>query len=1011
MSPGDELFDIFAKEMEEHLQALETCLLGIEQAPAAADAETINSVLRACHSMKGACGFFGYDHIGKISHAMENVFEKVRDRELTPDDAFIGVMLGAVDRLKTVAANLEAGREEKFTAEIDAISRYLVSGETSALETVRSERGGMPDFTELAPTPDQARQAVRFGKKVYCLAWHVGHDIFGAGRRPDRVAADCAAMGEVLAAVPPPDELARLTRGGTPDWAAVLLATVLAPDLVAGELGLPAGQVWPVALPTGTPAAPPATAAVTAAAGAAEPEEGTGAVRTGPISRKGALRVRTDLLDDLMKVAGELVLERNQLLESSAAAQGTSETLGAVVQNINRITTELQNMIIKTRMQPLDVVFRKFPRMVRDIARDLGKRIRLEIEGADVELDSSIVENISDPLVHLVRNACDHGIEAPDIRRAAGKSVEGLVRFRAYYEGEQVTIDIEDDGKGMDADRIGRKAVEKGLVTAEVLRTLGRGEILAFVFTPGFSTAEKVTTLSGRGVGMDVVSANVGKLGGSVQIDSLTGRGTRFSLRLPLTLAIIPTLTVRAVDQRFAILQSDIKVLLRLKGDKVRSAIGKVRGIPVLLDRDELVPLVRLADVLGLPRTFNHPETGERLSDRRHAIADRRAEDLIVNGEGRPAPATTPAYKRVDQDRRADQEYLVVVLRFHDKTYGLIVDGKENIEEMVIKPLPVFLKDCPQYSGASVRGDGRVVLVLDINGIARMAGLHFGDMERAEQREQERRRRHLPQATEAVELLLVRIKSGEQLGLPLDAIRRVQEVERTALEQVGDRLYVQHEGRSLRVVELDRFVPATPSDRPVFRQFLVIPRVANPVGFLVAAVVDTLDLPVDIDRETIRHPHLFGTAIINGKTVLLPDLFAILDTIDADRAAGRPMLPAGPRVLLAEDTPFWRTIMVHYLEGAGCRVVCAGDGREALAALGRETADLVITDLALPNMNGFQLLDELRNDPALKHLPVLGVTTLSAKGALNEALRGGFNACAVKIQRDELVAAAARLLG
>ena len=393
------------------------------------------------------------------------------------------------------------------------------------------------------------------------------------------------------------------------------------------------------------------------------------------------IRVGVGLLDKLMDLVGELVLTRNQILQFNTEREDAA--LNATSQRLNLITSELQEGVMKTRMQPIGMVWNKLPRVVRDMAVSLGKQIRLEMDGAETELDRTIIEAIKDPLVHLVRNSCDHGIEAPEIRTRAGKAAQGKLTLRAYHEGGQVNIEIGDDGAGIDVARVKQKAVEKGFLRSEQVEKLSDREVLNLLFQPGFSTAETVTNVSGRGVGMDVVKSNIEKIGGVVDIFSRPGQGSTVKLKIPLTLAIIPGLVITSGGERFVIPQVSLLELVRLEGDSSEKRIEHVHGTPVYRRRGSLLPVAYLNQVLGLKST------------------------------------------------QRDEAVSMVVLQAEDRQFGLIVDGINDTQEIVVKPLGKQLKGITVYAGATIMGDGKVALILDVLGIGQSAGVLSESREQA----------------------------------------------------------------------------------------------------------------------------------------------------------------------------------------------------------------------------------------------------------------------------------------
>src|SRR5271168_1074277 len=393
------------------------------------------------------------------------------------------------------------------------------------------------------------------------------------------------------------------------------------------------------------------------------------------------IRVGVDMLDKLMDLVRELVLTRNQILQFNLEREDPA--LNATSQRLNLITTELQAGVIKTRMQPIAVVWNMLPRVVRDMSLSLGKQMYLRMEGAETELDRTIIEAIKDPLMHLVRNSCDHGIESPEVRVRAGKSPQGILTLRAYHEGGQVNIEIGDDGAGIDVARVKQKALDNGLLRPEQAEKLGDREALGLIFQPGFSTAQVVTNFSGRGVGMDVVKSHIEKIGGVVDIFSRLGEGATIKIRIPLTLAIIPGLVVTSGGERFVIPQVSLLELIRIEGDQSGKHIEYVHGTPVYRRRGSLLPIAYLNQVLGL-----------KAADQTEAVS-------------------------------------MVVLQAEDRQFGLVVDGINDTQEIVVKPLGKQLKGLTLYAGATIMGDGRVALILDVLGIGQCSGILTEFLEQA----------------------------------------------------------------------------------------------------------------------------------------------------------------------------------------------------------------------------------------------------------------------------------------
>jgi two-component system chemotaxis sensor kinase CheA len=637
-------------------------------------------------------------------------------------------------------------------------------------------------------------------------------------------------------------DLTVIYRGGTLGSAAAPAAEpiAVAPPPPVPPVPVAAPAPAPVAAPTPVVAAPPAPVVAAPPAAATPPPRAAAEPPSESVApAETSIRVDVGLLDKLMNLVGELVLARNQIIQLKGAS--SDSTFVGATQRLNLITSELQEGVMKTRMQPIGNIWSKFPRVVRDLAVTCGKRVELVMEGEGTELDKTLIEAIKDPLTHLVRNSVDHGIEPPEVRVAAGKPAEGRITLRAFHEGGQVVMEVADDGGGLDADKIRNKALERGLITPEQAGRMSERDLLQLIFLPGFSTAAKVTNVSGRGVGMDVVRTNIEKIGGTIDLQGKRGVGTTLRIKIPLTLAIIPALVVKSGDSRYAIPQASLLELVRLEGDKARDEVEMLHGAPVYRLRGKLLPLVYLADALD-DRTSTPPD--------------------VVN---------------------------IVVLQADGSQFGLVVHGVQDTEEIVVKPLGKLIK-ATVFSGATIMGDGRVALILDIVGLAKRSRVVA---ERAE-----RGRLELAATSggrdevEKLTLLVFRSPDDGRMAIPLSSVARLEEFQRSLLEFAGNEQLVQYRGEIMPVLELDSLVPERRSihrhsePQPTdLLQVVVFARDGNHVGLIVEEILDIVD-----DSLTHRRPPgragVLGTVVIQGRVTELLDVEAVL-------RHARPMLSVG----------------------------------------------------------------------------------------------------------------------
>ncbi len=675
------------------------------------------------------------------------------------------------------------------------------------------------------------------------------------------------------------------------------------------------------------------------------------------------VRVDVHLLDKLMNLAGELVLSRNRLVQ--IAAQLSDPELITANQRMSLVVTDLQEQIMKTRMQPIGNVFNKFPRIVRDLSRGAKKQVQLRIEGAETELDRSIIEVIKDPLTHMVRNSVDHGIESPEIRIQKDKPAIGTLVMRAYHEGGQVIIEIQDDGAGIDPEKVKAKAIEKGVITPEQAATISDREALMLIFQPGFSTAEQVTNISGRGVGMDVVKTNIEKLGGTVELNSEKGLGTTVRIKIPLTLAIIPALIVRSGGQRYAIPQVNLVELVRLSPEAMENNVQVIGNSEFYRLRGQILPLIRLNRVLKCEK------------------CDGKEDD---NSTG----------------------LNIVVLNSGDRQFGLVVDAINDSEEIVVKPLGQHLKHINCYAGTTLMGDGRVALILDVVGIASTLNLRAEDSKRQTTLVSDK----LSGEDERQFLLLFTIAENEYFALPLALVNRLDKVSVSDIEIVGGKEVIQFRGHSMPVIRLENCLPISPLPEQEHYHLIIFHMNEKDIAFLVSRIDDSLDTSVEVEDEAFKQDGILGSAILKDRTTLFLDVFNIIQIYDPEFfVVPKVATDHQARILVAEDSSFYRNLLSSYLEAAGYEVVTAEDGQAAFEILEKEEFDLLITDIEMPRMNGFELTKAVRSDDRFKDMPIIAVTSLSGEEDRRRGVEAGVNDYQPKLDRDQVLNAVQSLLG
>ena len=698
-----------------------------------------------------------------------------------------------------------------------------------------------------------------------------------------------------------------------------------------------------VAAPEPAPALPPAPSPKPAAPAKAEvaPEspkaaaavEAPAAEAETAIAKIQTIRVNVDTLEHLMTMVSELVLTRNQLLEIARRHEDSSYKVP--LQRLSHVTAELQEGVMKTRMQPIGNAWQKLPRVVRDLSGELGKGIELIMLGAETELDRQVLEVIKDPLTHMVRNSADHGIESTKERVAAGKPARGTIRLSAYHEGGTITIEIADDGKGLDLAAIRKKAVERGVAAQADVEKMTDAQVAKFIFHAGFSTAKVVTSVSGRGVGMDVVKTNIETIGGIIDIATELGKGTTFTIKIPLTLAIVSALIVKAGEQRFAVPQVAVLELVRVDA-KGTNAVERINGAPVLRLRERLLPIVTL--------------TG------------------IMRGETIPA------------ETEAVETGFVVVAQVGRQRFGILVDEVFHTEEIVVKPMSSKLRHLSLFAGNTILGDGAVVLIVDPNGVARKVaqGTQSGAIPVEVETDE-------TEAGDAKATLLV-FKGGANSfkAVPLSLVTRLEEIDASKVEWLGGRPLIQYRGRLMPLVPADESIAIRTEGN---QALVVFSDGERAMGLVVDEIVDIVEERLDIEISADRSD-LIGSAVLRGRATDIINIAHFLPLAYDDWARGaRKAETRKPSLLLVDDSAFFRDMLSPVLKAAGYTVITAGGADEAMNQLsGNARIDVVVADLEMPGRNGFDLVAAMRRAGGnLADMPVIAQSGSIGADAIEKA--------------------------
>ncbi|MEC8657032.1 MAG: chemotaxis protein CheW [Verrucomicrobiota bacterium] len=687
------------------------------------------------------------------------------------------------------------------------------------------------------------------------------------------------------------------------------------------------------------------------------------------VNQNETIRVKVDLLNKLMELTGEIVLGRNQLLRQFAKMDDKSNLVAMA-----HMISDLQQLVLQTRMQPIGGTFTKFKRIVRDLAKQLDKPIDLVIKGEDTELDRSIIESLSDPLTHLIRNCADHGLEDPSTRIGQGKDRVGTVWLQARHEGGQVVITVEDDGKGIDAAKVKAKAVANNVISQTEADAMGENEAAKLIFHPGLSTAEAVTSLSGRGVGMDVVKSTFEKLGGAIDLETNLGSGTKVIIHLPTTLTIMSSLIVRIEGDRYAVPHSELKeVILVRPEDEIQ--IEQIRDREVYRLRGNLIPILSMEEITGIRRE--------------------------VEKDGRLSSKTG--------------EVLFLVLHSGLNQFGLLIDSIDHTEEIVVKPLAQILSSHTFYAGSSILGDSDVAMVLSANGICQSHKLHIHDLETSVQSTKSFEEMQILDMQEKQDLLVFRYSRNEQLAIPLSLVFKVEQIEVGQIQNVADNHFINLEGKNILLLYLDKYLTLEPLPEDLETFYIITPKIKDfEVGIVASSIEESVHTRLNLDSPPINEAAILGITTIREKITFLVDLFSLAEQVSPDRFKRTDLegKPEKDRLLVVEDTPFFRDLEKTYFESVGFRVTLANNGQEALDLLMERPNyyNLVVSDIVMPVMDGYELVKTMKSAEKLSKIPVIALTSFTEEESREKALEAGFDGYAIKTNKENILRAVERFL-
>jgi len=921
----DDLLREFITETNESLDVVDVELVKFEQEPN--NATILDNIFRLVHTIKGTCGFLGLPRLAGIAHAAETLMGKFRDGAPVTQDA-VSLILISIDQIKEILADLEAAEGEEPQGDDSELIGNL---EDMSAAADKAMAGGGAAAEEDAGAEDAA----------------AADDADDNFTLPEQALDRPLRPGEVSL-----DELERAFR----ETEIEVEVADSEPEEIQDEVQeAPEPKPAPIAAKAADkPAEKKPAASAKPAAEGGEKKSSSGSVSN------QSIRVAVDTLEHLMTMVSELVLTRNQLLE--IVRRHEDSEFKVPLQRLSNVTAELQEGVMATRMQPIGNAWQKLPRIVRDLSQELEKPIELDMIGADTELDRQVLEMIKDPLTHMVRNSADHGLERPEDRRAAGKPEKGTITLAAYHEGGHIIIEVRDDGKGIDVDRVKAKVIERGLASESEVEKMTDSQIHKFIFAAGFSTAAQITSVSGRGVGMDVVRNNIELIGGTVDLRSVPGKGSSFIIKIPLTLAIVSTLIVEAGGDRFAIPQLSVVELVRVQKNS-EHRIERIKDTPVLRLRNKLLPLVHLSQLLGIYE-------GENVED------------------------------AIDADNG-----FIVVMQVGSQTFGVVVDGVFHTEEIVVKPMSTMLRNLDMFSGNTILGDGSVIMIIDPNGIAGAMASHASSAvsENGEDDHEELQQRAMT-GQNSISLLLFRTGAPEPKAVPLSLVTRLEEFDISKIERSNGRDLVQYRGALMPLVYINEGdTHKTEGTQPM----LVFSDAGRSMGLVVDEIVDIVEDRMNIEVGSER-PGILGSAIVKERATEIIDLGFYLPQAFEDWFMRKEMdiEALTKKVLFVDDSSFFRNMLTPVLKAAGYDVTTCTGAAQAFELL--ENGDkfhAIVSDIEMPEINGFEFCEAIRRDKRFRHMPILALSSLVTPASIERGRQAGFDDYVAKFDRPGLIAA------
>ena len=880
--------DDFEAEAKTHIENIETAFLSADTL--AGSPELMNGVFRAAHSIKGTAGFFSLRKIVSIAHELESVLSQIKDGHLAITEDIVDVVLQSVDCLKDLIDNIQDDDGIDTNPVYEALRQYSVAPVQSNELSNNIIEKHLPFDLKDTETEKALNNAVRFGHKVFYVYLDFNRSLGKYYKHPTGMIESILSIGNLAEAlvsgngnvdndgkkIKEPDVsqmtnklVEALTERDT-STLELLVTSVLDHDLFSTAVDIdkkniylinkeavllqqesgatPAQEQETVTKPESTSASPePTTASSESTTASPEPKTDNVQPPKKTADKEDSFFVRLDIsvINGLLDLANEMILTRNQLFSAMSGNEKALPGISPVLHDLSRLTSEIQEKVMFTRMQPINVIFSKFPRIIRDTAKSLNKDIGVVIVRDDVTLDKYLLEALTDPITQLVKNSADHGLESAERRAEAGKSEKGIITLNAYMRDGSAIIEVTDDGAGIDKDALKNKALERGIVQEEALSVMSDSDIYNLMFEPGISTARKVTNLSGRGVGMDIVKTNIEKLGGLIEIESEVGKGTTVRLKMPLTLSVIRTLIVTIDSITYAVPELNIERIVRIGDETDSKRIERINKSLALSLNGRIIPLVTMSEIAAKARG------------------------------GGPVPVD----EILEKSRRGGVAKCLV-LRADGKTFALLIDDALETEQVLVKPLPMYLQNCPCYSNVTVLGSGKAVTILDAEGVMRFMGI--------ENIEKDADEVIIKPEEDEKQVIIFKCSGTEYFAVETAEISRIEVIDPNSIQEIGKGRFVNIADETVRVLRPEDYTPVRKrsySDDKLY--MLTFKKSAFPLGLLVSKVLDKVEAVFSLDKSQLYSDFIFGTSVYNEKILIFLNLDAIAEDVENDKVSKR----------------------------------------------------------------------------------------------------------------------------